>query len=41
MDFPEVSVAFSRIGTAEVATDPMGVNLSDTYVMLKDKDVWP
>lgn len=39
--FPEVEVAFSRIGTSEVATDPMGVNLSDTYVMLKSKDTWP
>jgi cobalt-zinc-cadmium resistance protein CzcA len=40
-DFPEVAVTFSRIGTAEVATDPMGVNLADTYVMLKKKDTWP
>lgn len=41
MSFPEVEVAFSRIGTSEVATDPMGVNLSDTYVMLKPKETWP
>jgi cobalt-zinc-cadmium resistance protein CzcA len=41
MSFPEVEVAFSRIGTSEVATDPMGVNLSDTYIMLKEKDTWP
>ncbi|OGH01701.1 MAG: hypothetical protein A2600_06340 [Candidatus Lambdaproteobacteria bacterium RIFOXYD1_FULL_56_27] len=39
--FEEVSLAFSRIGTAEVATDPMGVNLSDTYVLLKPHDQWP
>lgn len=34
---PEVRLVFSRLGTAEVATDPMGVNVSDTYVMLKSK----
>ncbi len=40
-EFPEVSAVFSRIGTAEVATDPMGVNLADTFIMLKDKKEWP
>ncbi|MBK7207370.1 MAG: efflux RND transporter permease subunit [Elusimicrobia bacterium] len=39
-EFPQVSHVFSRIGTAEVATDPMGVNLSDTFILLKDKDGW-
>lgn len=39
--FPEVESVFSRLGTAEVATDPMGVNLADTYVMLKDRKTWP
>lgn len=39
--FPEVDLVFSRIGTSEVATDPMGVNISDTYIMLKKRDVWP
>ncbi len=39
--FPEVSHVFSRIGTSEVATDPMGVNVSDTYIMLKSRDDWP
>ncbi len=38
---PEVSHVFSRIGTSEVATDPMGVNVSDTYIMLKDQKDWP
>lgn len=32
---------FSRIGTSEVATDPMGVNVSDTYIMLKPRSEWP
>jgi cobalt-zinc-cadmium resistance protein CzcA len=40
-EFPEVDVVFSRIGTSEVATDPMGVNISDTYIMLKDRKLWP
>ncbi|QDK44657.1 CusA/CzcA family heavy metal efflux RND transporter [Bdellovibrio sp. ZAP7] len=39
--FPEVDKVFARIGTSEVATDPMGVNISDTYIMLKDKSDWP
>ena len=41
LEIPEVSHVFSRIGTSEVATDPMGVNVSDTYIMLKDRDGWP
>ena len=40
-DFPEVQRIFSRIGTSEIATDPMGVNISDSYVMLKPKAEWP
>lgn len=40
-EFPEVQDVFSRIGTSEVATDPMGVNISDTYIMLKDRSQWP
>lgn len=39
--FSEVDLVFSRIGTSEVATDPMGVNVSDTYIMLKSKSSWP
>lgn len=39
--FPEVSHVFSRIGTSEIATDPMGVNVADTYLMLKSRDKWP
>lgn len=40
-EFPEVDLVFSRIGTSEVATDPMGVNVSDTYIMLKPRSEWP
>ena len=41
MTIPEVKTFFSRVGTAEVASDPMGPNISDGYVMLKDKADWP
>lgn len=40
-EFKEVSHVFSRIGTSEVATDPMGVNVSDAYIMLKPRSEWP
>jgi cobalt-zinc-cadmium resistance protein CzcA len=39
-EFPEIKDVFSRIGTAEVALDPMGPNVADTYVMLQPKDKW-
>ncbi len=39
--FPQVRDVFARTGAAEVATDPMGVNISDSYVMLKTRDKWP
>ncbi|MEO5914054.1 MAG: CusA/CzcA family heavy metal efflux RND transporter [Luteolibacter sp.] len=39
-DFPEIRDVFSRIGTAEVASDPMGPNVSDTYVMLQPRETW-
>lgn len=39
--FEEVDRVLSRIGTAEIATDPMGPNISDTYILLKDKGTWP
>ena len=38
--FPEVADIFTRIGTSEVATDPMGVNVSDSYIMLKPVNQW-
>jgi len=40
-EFPEVKEVFSKIGTAEVATDPMPPNVADTYIMLKPKREWP
>lgn len=41
MSIPEVSHIFSRIGTAEISMDPMGPNISDSYVMLKPKSERP
>lgn len=41
LEFPEVHSIFGRLGTAEIALDPMGPNISDTYVMLKPHDQWP
>ncbi|WP_437325296.1 efflux RND transporter permease subunit [Sorangium sp. So ce381] len=39
--FPdEIEHIFARTGTAEVATDPMGPNVSDTYLMLKPRREW-
>lgn len=38
--FPEIDYTFSRIGTSEVATDPMGVNISDSYILLKPESKW-
>lgn len=38
---PEVEFVFSRLGTPESATDPMGVHLADTFVILKkDRSLW-
>lgn len=38
---PEVSLVFSKIGTPEVANDPMPPNVADTFVMLKPRADWP
>ncbi|NVZ70582.1 CusA/CzcA family heavy metal efflux RND transporter [Pseudomonas costantinii] len=38
---PEIERVFARTGTAEIASDPMPPNISDSYVMLKPKNQWP
>ncbi|MCS7063559.1 MAG: CusA/CzcA family heavy metal efflux RND transporter [Methylacidiphilales bacterium] len=38
--FPEIRHIFSRIGTAEIAMDPMGPNVADTYIMLNPRETW-
>jgi len=40
MTFPEVEQVVSRIGAAEVPTDPMSMEESDVIVKLKPKDTW-
>ena len=40
MELPEVSTVGSRIGRPEIATDPMGPELVDTYVFLKPRAQW-
>jgi len=39
-EFPEAQAVVTRIGRPEIATDPMGVNLGDTYVLLKPREQW-
>ena len=39
--FPEVDKVVGKIGTAEIATDPMPPSVADTYVMLKPRSQWP
>jgi len=39
-EFPEVDTVISRTGRAEIATDPMGVEISDTYIMLNPRETW-
>jgi cobalt-zinc-cadmium resistance protein CzcA len=39
-EFPEVKDVFTKIGTAEVATDPMPPNVADVFVTLKPREQW-
>ncbi len=39
--FPEVERIFSKIGTADVATDPVPPSVADTFIMLKPREAWP
>ncbi|MBX3640760.1 MAG: CusA/CzcA family heavy metal efflux RND transporter [Nitrosomonas sp.] len=38
--FAEVERVFSKIGTAEIATDPMPPSVADIFIILKDQDEW-
>jgi cobalt-zinc-cadmium resistance protein CzcA len=40
-EFPEVSNVFTKIGTAEVATDPMPPNVADTFIIIRPRGEWP
>ncbi|WP_062372393.1 CusA/CzcA family heavy metal efflux RND transporter [Halomonas sp. KX33721] len=39
--FGEVDKVFAKIGTPEVATDPMPPSVADNFVVLKPRDQWP
>ncbi len=39
-EVPEVLTVFSRSGTPEVASDPMPLSLTDSFVMLKERGEW-
>jgi cobalt-zinc-cadmium resistance protein CzcA len=39
--YPEVDYVFSKLGTAEIANDPMPPSVADTCVMLKPPAQWP
>jgi cobalt-zinc-cadmium resistance protein CzcA len=39
--FPEVERVVAKIGTAEVATDPMPPSVADTFILLKPRKEWP
>ncbi|MBA2659920.1 MAG: CusA/CzcA family heavy metal efflux RND transporter, partial [Nitrosospira sp.] len=39
--FPEVDRVFSKIGTAEITTDPMPPSVADTFIILKPQSEWP
>ncbi|NQV26110.1 MAG: efflux RND transporter permease subunit [Rhodopirellula sp.] len=40
-EFPEIRTVVSKIGRPEIATDPMGVNRTDLFVLLKPQEEWP
>ena len=39
--FPEVERVFGKLGTAEVATDPMPPSVADTFLMMRPREQWP
>ena len=40
-EFPEVETVFAKLGTAEIATDPMPPSVADNFIMLKPRSEWP
>jgi cobalt-zinc-cadmium resistance protein CzcA len=38
---PQVDYVYSKTGTAEMASDPMPPNVSDTFIILKPSEEWP
>jgi cobalt-zinc-cadmium resistance protein CzcA len=40
LSFPEVEKVVARAGRAEIASDPMGIDISDIFVSLKPRSEW-
>lgn len=40
-EFPEVDKVFAKIGTGDIATDPMPPSIADNYVIFKPRSEWP
>lgn len=40
-EFPEVARVVTKIGTSEIATDPMPPSVADTFIIMKDREDWP
>ncbi|HEV8052951.1 MAG TPA: CusA/CzcA family heavy metal efflux RND transporter, partial [Parachlamydiaceae bacterium] len=40
-EFPEVQETFAKIGTSEIATDPMPPSVTDGFTMMKPRSEWP
>lgn len=40
-EFPEVDKVVSKMGTADIANDPMPPNVADTFIIMKDRSEWP
>ncbi|MFN2427626.1 MAG: efflux RND transporter permease subunit, partial [Candidatus Binatia bacterium] len=38
---PEIGEVFARIGTGDIATDPMPPNIADVFLILKPRGEWP
>jgi cobalt-zinc-cadmium resistance protein CzcA len=38
---PEVKLVFAKVGTADVATDPMPPSVADNFIILKPRSEWP
>ena len=39
--FPEVDKIFAKMGTAEIATDPMPPSVADNFIIMKPQSEWP
>lgn len=40
-ELPEVDYVFSKVGTADIATDPMPPSVADVFAMIKPRSQWP